>query len=354
MLEWLKKHSERRKSYELALLFRELASKLLSAEEIVRFIGERYKRIKPVKTTKFWWRSFELRRVELVYQLAYNKLKDYARAPLSSDMDPYHRELVQAFVGDEYDRAIIKVRKSLKIISRLWREYYPLILASQTREEAKKLRREACGRILSVVRRLRRSLDVIRKTVNELSKTHVVSEGLPVVVVAGAPNVGKSTLVSIISTAKPEIAPYPFTTKTIIVGKNLASTPPYYIVDTPGILDKDPVDYNAVERKAFVALKALADVVIILVDPTENCPLTLERQLRLIQTLKREFKDKVKGIIVNKIDLINQEELVNVINYINSKVSSMVDWIHATSLIKGYGVNELKQLILRSVKELTL
>jgi len=45
-----------------------------------------------------------------------------------------------------------------------------------------------------------------------------VSEDEFTVVVAGYPNVGKSSFIRLVSTAEPEIAAYPFTTKGVIVG----------------------------------------------------------------------------------------------------------------------------------------
>ena len=53
----------------------------------------------------------------------------------------------------------------------------------------------------------------------------------------GFPNVGKSTLISNISNAHPEIAAYPFTTKSPILGVVNFSEKPFVIADIPGLIE---------------------------------------------------------------------------------------------------------------------
>ena len=112
---------------------------------------------------------------------------------------------------------------------------------------------------------------------------------LGTLVVAGFPNVGKSSLIRRISTAKPAVAPYPFTTKGILIGHVQVARRTYQVVDTPGLLDRPLEERNPIEVQAILALKHLGDAIVFLVDPTGHCGYPLERQEKLLAEVKREF-----------------------------------------------------------------
>src|SRR5437763_4661897 len=62
---------------------------------------------------------------------------------------------------------------------------------------------------------------------------HVPPEGAGQVVLVGAPNVGKSTLLAALTNARPEIAPYPFTTRVPQPGIMMWQDVPVQLVDLP-------------------------------------------------------------------------------------------------------------------------
>ena len=82
----------------------------------------------------------------------------------------------------------------------------------------------------------------------------------PCVVIAGYPNVGKSTMVGNLSSAKPQVSEYPFTTKQIFIGsyKDEYGGSYFQVIDTPGILDRPMFERNNIEKQAkkhnFIAL----------------------------------------------------------------------------------------------------
>jgi nucleolar GTP-binding protein len=117
-----------------------------------------------------------------------------------------------------------------------------------------------------------------------------VEADVPTVVVAGFPNVGKSNLVTVLSSATPEIAPYPFTTKGIIVGHIDDEWRKYQIIDTPGLLDRDLSERNDIEMQAILALKYLTHVMLVVLDPSETCGYDMEKQLKLLTSLQKGFE----------------------------------------------------------------
>ena len=191
---------------------------------------------------------------------------------------------------------------------RLSREYKSRIAVSVDSVEAKELYREYVGRILSIVRRSFRDLEQLNRAVAELRRTPCVDPSIPVVAVAGLPQVGKSTLVSAVSTAKPRTSPFPFTTKEIVMGHVELGPLRFQILDLPGILDRPPEEMNEIERRAFIAVTSLADLVLFLVDPSEDFYYGLESQLRLLRSLREWVRVDVV-VAINKVDKVGEERV---------------------------------------------
>ena len=126
----------------------------------------------------------------------------------------------------------------------------------------------------------------------------------PTVVVAGYPNVGKSSFVSKVSTVKPEIASYPFTTKRIYVGYLELDGKRVQIIDTPGLLDRPLHKRNEIERKAILCLKHVADCILFIIDPTNN----VESQKSLLNEIKENF-DVPIVVAYSKSDLHEKRDL---------------------------------------------
>lgn len=132
-------------------------------------------------------------------------------------------------------------------------------------------------------------------------------QDFPTVVIAGYPNVGKSSLLRLLSSAKPKIAQYPFTTKQIHVGhierEEKYIKKQYQIIDTPGLLDRPLSKRNNIEKQAIAALTHLADLIVFISDPSETCGYSLKDQLSMLSQIKEIFSDVPFIVVENKVDL---------------------------------------------------
>ena len=109
------------------------------------------------------------------------------------------------------------------------------------------------GRTSSFVKRVSRELSFLVEVKDTLSSFPVVKE-LPTLVVAGYPNVGKSTFVRNLTGSKVAVAPYPFTTKSIMIGYAKIRHKEIQVIDSPGLLDRPMQERNKIERQAVLAL----------------------------------------------------------------------------------------------------
>ena len=100
---------------------------------------------------------------------------------------------------------------------------------------------------------------------------------------------GKSSFVNGVTRADNEIASYPFTTTQIRVGHVEVDRIRYQLVDTPGLLDRPEDERNEIESQAVSALEHLADAVLVLVDPSEECGYPLAQQLELRDGIESRF-----------------------------------------------------------------
>ncbi|WP_317894864.1 NOG1 family protein [Pyrofollis japonicus] len=349
--EWIQRHKEAIRLVETVRMLKNIY--IYSSDELVKIVGERYRKVKKRRRGIAGRKELELKRLEVVYSTVYSRLHRIAKLPMSNELSSFHKALIESFLGDSYDKALMRVRRALKLIKEFWNEYKLLILSAQDAREAAKYRREGSGRILSVVRRLKRELEILKKAHHELLTTHVISEGLPVVIVAGIPSSGKSTLVKLVSTAEPEIAPYPFTTKTIIVGKAKYRDIMFYIVDTPGILERPSYMHNEVEKKAYAALKTLPNIIVYIFDPSEERVQDLDEQIKLLKDIFENVVSKRSAgliLVLNKIDLTTNintfiEKIRNSIPEIFRYEKTCSENIIPISALHGTGVDALKEAI---------
>lgn len=226
--------------------------------------------------------------------------------PSLDRLPPFYRELVDLLVDEgrlkkHLGAADWAADRSAAIV----KDYRRRIGAAQGKAIGE-LRREAYGRLSSVVKQIGSDLDALADARRAMRKLPEIDPEVPTIVVAGYPNVGKSSLVRAVSSGRPKVADYPFTTKRVSVGHIERGPYRYQVVDTPGLLDRPMERRNAMERQAIAALTHLAKGVLFLLDPTETCGYPLEDQRRLLEEIRTVFSSVPLIVVANKADLGGQ------------------------------------------------
>ena len=279
---------------------------------------------------KYRLKKTSIAKLQSVAQHLDSTLSGYVKSfPSFDELHPFQRELLDLLLD------LDKLKKSLgaldwarkKILElcgeklRLMRRSFDLNVIDATREEA-------YGRVASVMKQVKKDLNFLIWSREKIRKLPTIFPESPTVVIAGYPNVGKSMLVAKLSSAKPEVAPYPFTTKGMIVGHFDHRWRSYQVIDTPGLLDRPLNERNQIELQAILALRHLADVMVFLIDPTGACGATVEKQRELLSQIRRDFPESAIIEVQSKSDLKRGDAEI------------------AVSALTGDGVEALRKLII--------
>ncbi len=226
------------------------------------------------------------------------------RYPSFDRLPPFTRELIDIIIGiDKLRHNLGAVSFAVNTINSIKIEYIKNIRRSKTAQDASYLRKECYGRYISILKQIERNLKFLNDARDRLKNLPSINPDLYTVVIAGFPNVGKSSLLKALTNSEPEINSYPFTTKGINVSYFNYNKRKIQVVDTPGLLDRELSFRNPIELQAISALKYLAKLIVFVFDPTESCGYSIEKQI----TLYKEISDSFIGIpfikVLNKADL---------------------------------------------------
>jgi len=278
-------------------------------------------------------RIIELDKIATVKQVLTKQLDIILDSyPQTAHLDTFYLELIKATL-DYYmlKKSLGALNWAKKQINTLFRQYNQKIKKSQKLESINKYRNEFYGRTVSVLKQIKKNLEYLEHARKIMRDYPAIKTGMPTIVIAGYPNVGKSTLLRKLTKAKPKIASYPFTTKNIMLGyidKKIQ------FIDTPGLLDRPIQKRNNIEKQAVLAIKYLADKIIFVIDPSETCGYPLKDQKKLMNELKKTLKTETI-VVLNKIDLASEEQMKQVSKLKAVKISAE----------KGKGMEELKRKI---------
>lgn len=290
-------------------------------------------------------KRIEERRVITSCQVIKDKLKSILDSvPDIEDLPPFYQDYIDITVGvDDMKQALGGLNWAYGILTQLEKEYGSKIRKNPS-EKATTLQKQAYGRIASVVNKIKKDLDFLDFAKANLRNMPTIDFDATTIVIAGFPNVGKSTLLNQISGADPQIANYPFTTKGIQIGHVERHWKSIQIIDTPGLLDRPVLEMNDIELNAIVALEHLADAILFIFDASETCGFGLESQYNLLKQIEKIFDNIPVIYLFNKMDSIEDTSYVE--QYVDELDNSIF-----ISAIEGEGIDKINK-VLDSVKKI--
>lgn len=168
----------------------------------------------------------------------------------------------------------------------------------------------------------------------------------------GFPNAGKSTLLSVVSAAKPEIANYPFTTLVPNLGMvNYRDGKSFVMADIPGIIE------GAAEGKGL-GIRFLRHIernsVLLFMASLEDPAKDIARQYAvLLEELKKynpELLDKQRILAVTKSDLFDDHQLEKEKKKLEKTLPQDIPFIFISS-VAGTGIDTLKDMLWKALNE---
>lgn len=227
--------------------------------------------------------------------------------PSYEQLPKFYQELLDIRIDrNKYKKSLGAVQWCLTNIKDLEKE----TLSGIRRKKDTKFAKEFTGRTASFVKQISWDLDELIEIKKILLSFPTLKEE-PTIVVAGYPNVGKSTFVRTLTGSKVKIAPYPFTTQNILIGHKKSRYTEYQVIDSPGLLDRSMEKRNWIELQAILAIKELADVIVFIIDPN----IEIEPQLSLLNEIQNRFNVKI-FVVINKKDIAEMEKIEDIKNKI--------------------------------------
>lgn len=247
------------------------------------------------------------RMVQTAADVIFNQFTDLVEAWPSLDQSPqFDVAMIDACVGcDDYRHHLSMLQWGAMRVSNIAAQNSKKIVRTARTELMHDARKEAYGRISSVMRQVGSSLLWLSEARETLKKLPTISPELPCIVVCGAPNVGKSAFISALSSGNMEVNHYPFTTKQIHVGHFFHRRLQHQLVDTPGLLDRPMIKRNAIEKQAIAALENIGSLVLFLLDGSEACGTPFDEQLNLLEEVKGLLPETDLMVVTSKADLLS-------------------------------------------------
>ena len=163
--------------------------------------------------------------------------------------------------------------------------------------------------------------------------------------IVGMPNSGKSSLLSVLTSARPKIANYPFTTINPSLGVANYNNKEVILADIPGLIEGAHEVIGLGDK--FLRHIERCNNILHLIDITNNNLLEDYSKVRKeLFKYSNKLTKKREIIVFNKIDMVNNEEINKKIDIFNKKVKKK---IYTISALKHKGLKTIKEILVSYV-----
>ncbi|RXH93257.1 hypothetical protein DVH24_013833 [Malus domestica] len=207
--------------------------------------------------------------------------------PNKKYLHPYERSLIELTLGDgNYEQVLGKVDALRKKVVSIGKEHASLCAKSTTKKEAEARLTEGIKKVEETFNREGKHVDDLLHIAKTLRAMPVVDLEAPTLCLVGAPNVGKSSLVRILSTGKPEVT------------------------DTPGLLKRCDEDRNNLEKLTLAVLSHLPTAILYVHDLSGECGTSPSDQFVIYKEIKERFGEHLWLDVVSKCDLLQKSPVL--------------------------------------------
>ena len=265
---------------------------IATSEELIdRALRRASKVEEKVRNADYRARLTAVRKIHSVADNLANPMVSYVKAfPSFDTIHPFDREIIDLTVGvDMLKKSLGAVDWARKEVLMISTKYVPKARARKSAENTMKIMSEAYTKMTNVVRQIAKNLDFLISARSIFRNLPNVDTESPVAVFAGAPNVGKSSLIGSVSTGKPEVKSYPFTTKAVSLGHITRKYTVLQVMDTPGLLDRSDLERNDMEKQGIAAFDYLEPIIVFMTDLTGTSGYSIEMQTNLRDELRLRY-----------------------------------------------------------------
>jgi nucleolar GTP-binding protein len=276
-----------------------------------------------------------------------------------------------------------EIHEARKIILESGKDWISKVKDAETSRASDVAMEEGIGSLLGLFKEFASPpVSAILELQRSLRSAPIVKLDTPAVVLVGAPNVGKSSIVRAISSATPEVNNYPFTTRGMTLGhvevfwsdneaiakavvpdarRKPGSLSPdvvmgkyafsqlCQVMDSPGLLVRPDEDRNEMEALTLAAMQHLPTAVMYVMDLSgaagDKCS-SIADQLQLRREVRARFPRRPWIDVVAKYDL-------GIVDGATEELEEILDGVPyiKLSIHEGQGVNELRTEVLRMLGE---